>query len=59
MSKIKKNIALLGSTGSIGLQTLEIIKHKPDYFSAYILSCNKNYKLLYSLSDINVLVKKN
>ena len=47
MLKIKKNIALLGSTGSIGTQVLEIVKNKPDLFKVFLLSANSNYKLLY------------
>ncbi len=43
----KQKIAILGSTGSIGVQSLEIIKQKPSLFSAHLLTCNKNYKLLY------------
>ncbi|MAQ31180.1 MAG: 1-deoxy-D-xylulose-5-phosphate reductoisomerase [Flavobacteriales bacterium] len=43
----KQKIAILGSTGSIGVQSLEIIKQKPSLFSAHLLTCNKNYMLLY------------
>ncbi|MBF25020.1 MAG: 1-deoxy-D-xylulose-5-phosphate reductoisomerase [Flavobacteriales bacterium] len=46
MSNNKKNIAILGSTGSIGTQTLSIINEKEDLFNAFLLSANKNYKLL-------------
>ncbi len=44
--KKKKNIAILGSTGSIGTQALEIIKDYPDLFQAEILVANKNVELL-------------
>jgi 1-deoxy-D-xylulose-5-phosphate reductoisomerase len=47
MLNIKKNIALLGSTGSIGTQVLDIVKNKPDLFNVFLLSANSNYKLLY------------
>tara|TARA_B100001250_G_scaffold407366_1_gene427993 strand:+ start:226 stop:1386 length:1161 start_codon:yes stop_codon:yes gene_type:complete len=47
MLKIKKNIALLGSTGSIGTQVLDIVKNKPDLFEVFLLSANSNYQLLY------------
>ncbi|MCF0207243.1 MAG: 1-deoxy-D-xylulose-5-phosphate reductoisomerase, partial [Bacteroidales bacterium] len=41
-----KRIAILGSTGSIGTQTLEIIRDYPDKFSAEILVANNNADLL-------------
>jgi len=44
--KKKKNIAILGSTGSIGTQALEIISDYPDLFQAEILVANKNVDLL-------------
>ena len=39
---MKKNIAILGSTGSIGKQTLEIIKKNKKKFNIILLSTNKN-----------------
>ena len=39
---MKKNIAILGSTGSIGKQTLEIIKKNKKRFNIILLSTNKN-----------------
>lgn len=41
-----KNIAILGSTGSIGTQALEVIEGNPDIFSAEILVANNNCDLL-------------
>ena len=41
-----KNIAILGSTGSIGVQTLEVISAFPDRFGVEVLTAGKNYKLL-------------
>ena len=41
-----KKIAILGSTGSIGTQTLEVISNHDDKFSVELLSANRNYKLL-------------
>ena len=41
-----KNIAILGSTGSIGTQALEIIRQNPGIFKAVALSCGKNTELL-------------
>lgn len=43
---MKKNIAILGSTGSIGTQTLDIIKDNRDQLSVYAITANNNYKLL-------------
>ncbi len=43
---MKKKILLFGSTGSIGTQTLEIIKNHPELFEVVGLSANNNYKLL-------------
>ena len=37
-----KNITLLGSTGSIGCSTLEVIRHNPTQFTAYTLVGGKN-----------------
>ena len=40
----KKNIAILGSTGSIGKQTLEVIKKDKKNFNIILLSTNSNIK---------------
>jgi len=45
---MKKNISILGSTGSIGLSTLKIIDKRKSYFKINILSANKNYNLICS-----------
>ena len=42
----KKKICLLGSTGSIGKQTLEVIDAHPDLFEAYVLTANSQADLL-------------
>jgi 1-deoxy-D-xylulose-5-phosphate reductoisomerase len=42
----KKNIAILGSTGSIGTQSLEVIGNSPELFSAYLLTAQSNADLL-------------
>ena len=47
MSNKQKHIAILGSTGSIGTQTLDIIKNKPELFSVFLLSADSNYNLLF------------
>lgn len=41
-----QNIAVLGSTGSIGCQTLDIIKEYPDKFRATLLTAGNNWELL-------------
>ena len=43
---MKKLISILGSTGSIGLTSLNIIKKKKNYFKLNLLSANKNYPLI-------------
>jgi 1-deoxy-D-xylulose-5-phosphate reductoisomerase len=42
----KKRIAILGSTGSIGTQALEVIKQNPAYFEVEVLVANNNADLL-------------
>ncbi len=44
--KETKKIAILGSTGSIGTQALEVIKQYPDQLSAEVLTANSNADLL-------------
>ena len=43
-----KRIAILGSTGSIGTQALDVIEANPDLFEAYVLTANNNLDLLIS-----------
>jgi 1-deoxy-D-xylulose-5-phosphate reductoisomerase len=42
----KKRIAVLGSTGSIGKQTLEVVEAYPDKFEISVLTANNNADLL-------------
>ncbi|MCH5226717.1 MAG: 1-deoxy-D-xylulose-5-phosphate reductoisomerase [Muribaculaceae bacterium] len=42
----RKNIAILGSTGSIGTQALDIIENYPHLFHAAVLTANHNWELL-------------
>jgi 1-deoxy-D-xylulose-5-phosphate reductoisomerase len=42
----KKHIAILGSTGSIGTQTLEVIAAHPDSFEVEVLTAHNNAELL-------------
>lgn len=41
-----KHIAILGSTGSIGTQTLEVVDQHPERYSVEILTANNNVELL-------------
>ena len=41
-----KRIAILGSTGSIGTQALEVIDENPSLFNAYVLTAQNNAELL-------------
>ena len=41
-----KQIAILGSTGSIGTQTLDVVRQHPEAFSVYALSANRSIDLL-------------
>ena len=43
---MKKKIAILGSTGSIGKSTLEVIEKDKKNFDIILLSANNNYKKL-------------
>lgn len=43
-----KTIAILGSTGSIGTQALEVIEENPSLFEVYALTANNNADLLIS-----------
>ncbi len=43
---MKKNIAILGSTGSIGTQALKVIDAFPDLFSVEVLTAQRNADLL-------------
>ena len=42
----KKGIAILGSTGSIGTQALEVISAYPEYFDLQVITAGKNAELL-------------
>ncbi len=41
-----KNITILGSTGSIGMQALEVIRYNKDKFHVKALACNSNIAVL-------------
>ena len=58
---MKKKIAILGSTGSIGQSTLEVIKKDKKNFNVILLTANNNYKKLIKQAKEfkakNVLIK--
>ena len=60
---MKKKIAILGSTGSIGQSTLNVIQKDKKNFDIILLSANNNYKLLINqarkFNAKNVLIKNN
>jgi 1-deoxy-D-xylulose-5-phosphate reductoisomerase len=43
---MRKRIAILGSTGSIGTQALEVIKQNPEKFEVEVLTANNNVDIL-------------
>ena len=52
---MKMKIAILGSTGSIGRSTLEVIKKDKKNFDVILLSANNNYKkLIQQAKEFNV-----
>jgi 1-deoxy-D-xylulose-5-phosphate reductoisomerase len=50
MTSQKRHIAILGSTGSIGTQALEVIRANPDIFEVEVLTAQNNADLLISQS---------
>ena len=58
---MRKKIVILGSTGSIGKSTLEVIKKDKKNFEILLLTANNNYKLLIKQAKEfkvkNVLIK--
>ena len=58
-----KRIGVFGSTGSIGKQTLEVIRANPSLFSATILTAHSNQDLLIEqalefLPKVVVIIEK-
>ena len=54
---MKKNIAILGSTGSIGKKLIKILAKKKNNINVILLTSNKNYILL--LKQAKLLNAKN
>ena len=46
MNDGKRRLAILGSTGSVGTQTLDVVRTFPDMFEVVALACNRNLELL-------------
>jgi len=40
---MKKRIAILGSTGSIGTQALDVVREQPDHFELELLTATRLY----------------
>ena len=49
---MKKKIAILGSTGSIGENTLKIINQDKKNFEVTLLSTNKNFKKIFKQAKV-------
>jgi 1-deoxy-D-xylulose-5-phosphate reductoisomerase len=43
---MQRNLSILGSTGSIGTQALEVVRQHPDRFRAVALTAGRNHELL-------------
>ena len=41
---MRQRLAILGSTGSIGTQTLDIVRENPELFEARILTAHRNWR---------------
>ena len=41
-----RTLAVLGSTGSIGTQTLEVLQRNPGLYDVQLLAAGKNWRLL-------------
>ena len=52
MQKNPKKIALLGSTGSIGVNVLDVVSRNPNHFKVNYLTTNKNVNLLADQAKI-------
>ena len=46
INKVKRQIAILGSTGSIGTQALQVIEEHSDLYEVYCLTANNKVELL-------------
>jgi 1-deoxy-D-xylulose-5-phosphate reductoisomerase len=46
-----QNVTILGATGTIGLQTLDVISQHPDRFKVFALAANSNVKSMLALCN--------
>ena len=53
MTQTIKNIAIIGSTGSIGTQTLDIVRQYPDRFKVNVLAAGSRVKELIEQARIH------
>ncbi len=47
-TRAKRRVTILGATGSVGCNTLDLIRNQPDQFAIEALTGNKNVDLLIS-----------
>lgn len=59
----KKGLCILGSTGSIGTQALDVVRENPDKFQVQVLVAGNNYELLLKqaleFSPVAVVINSN
>lgn len=48
---MKKTIAIIGCTGSIGIQAIDVILHHPDYFDLQLITCHQQVDKLQKISS--------
>ena len=56
---MKRRIAILGSTGSIGTQTLDVVRQHPDLFQVEVITANNSSALLIQQAiefDVNTVI---
>ena len=64
MEEGKKSIAILGSTGSIGTQALEVVAANPGHFSVEVLTAGNQADLLiqqainFIIIDVHFMAEK-
>ncbi|MEE3000036.1 MAG: 1-deoxy-D-xylulose-5-phosphate reductoisomerase [Pseudomonadota bacterium] len=49
---VKRSVTILGSTGSIGCSTLDLVNYAPEHFEVIAITGNKNVKLLIEQARI-------
>jgi 1-deoxy-D-xylulose-5-phosphate reductoisomerase len=46
-----QNVAILGATGTIGIQTLDVMSQHPQRFNVFALTANSNVKSMFALCE--------